>query len=232
MTLSTFRSALILGLLAAVPLAAQEAPPADPPPAEGAAPEAPAVPDDLSMGEPLGADGIGSSYTEATFDAWLQRCVRTEDGADPCQLYQLLKDGEGNAVAEITMFGLPAGGEAAAGATAIVPLGTLLTEGLLLSVDQGEPKRYPFAWCSEIGCVARIGLTAAEVDAFRKGSAATMTIVPVMAPEEKVSLTISLAGFTKGLAAVDAANAGISPDPVVNPAEDAPAEAPAEGSGN
>ena len=45
----------------------------------------------------------------ATFEAWEQRCVRTEDGADPCQLYQLLKDADGNSVAEISMFSLPEG---------------------------------------------------------------------------------------------------------------------------
>ncbi len=218
MTLKLSLTAVILGLTLAAPVAAQETGTGEAPAAE--------LPGDLSMGEAPTAegaapDGIGSTYLAATHGSWEQRCVRTEDGADPCQLYQLLKDGEGNSVAEINLFSLPPGSEAAAGATAIVPLGTLLTEGLLLAVDTAEPKRYPFSWCSDVGCIARLGFTAEEVEALRKGSAATLSIVPVMAPDQRVTLNISLSGFTAGLKAVDEANAKAPP-----PAEGA---APAEG---
>lgn len=183
-------------------------------PAEAATTEAPvagdaAVATDLSLGTEVGgADGPGSTYVAATFDSWEQRCVRAkEGGVDDCQLYQLLKDEKGNSVAEITLFGLPAGQEAAAGATVIAPLETLLTEGLLLQVDTGKAKAYPFTWCSSIGCVARIGLTAGEVESLKKGAKATLTIVPVVAPTEKVLLDVSLKGFTAGFTAVNDANA-------------------------
>ena len=177
-------------------------------PAPAATPEAAApAPDALSMGkEAAPADGIGSTYTAGTFRQWEQRCVKTEDGSDPCQLYQLLKDGGANAVAEISMFGLPAGQQAVAGATIIAPLETLLTADLSMSVDGGKPRRYPFSWCSPIGCIARIGLTQAELDAFKKGNEATLTIVPVVAPDQKVELKVSLSGFTAGYDAVNKAN--------------------------
>lgn len=170
------------------------------------------TPDGLSMGVEAGAegqpaaDGIGSAYDAASFDAWVQKCVRTEDGADPCQLYQLIRDAEGNALAEFSMFNLPDGGEAAAGATIIVPLETLLTENLLLGVDGGKQKVYPFTFCATIGCVARVGFTAAEVEQFKKGAKAVITIVPVVAPEQKVTGEISLKGFTAGYEAVSKAN--------------------------
>ena len=189
-----------------------------PPAAEGAAPEpaadAPAEPG-LSMGTEVGADGqpvaeantaVGSSYVEQNFDAWEQRCIRTEDGSDPCQLYQLLKDTDGNAVAEFSMFNLPSGGQAVAGATVVVPLETLLTENLLMAVDGSQPRIYPFTFCSTIGCVSRIGFTAAEVEQFKKGAKAVMTIVPVVAPDQKVTVELSLKGFTAGYAAVAASN--------------------------
>ncbi|MFN4130154.1 MAG: invasion associated locus B family protein [Paracoccaceae bacterium] len=169
----------------------------------------------LSMGTEVGADGqplaraadgIGSSYVEAKFDAWEQRCIRTEDGSDPCQLYQLLTDNEGNAVAEFSMFNLPSGGQAAAGATVIVPLETLLTENLLMAVDGSAPRVYPFTFCSTIGCVSRIGFTAAEVEQFKRGAKAVITIVPVVAPDQKVTVDLSLKGFTAGYAAVTATN--------------------------
>ena len=179
--------------------------------------------DNLSLGTEVGGkDGPGTTYVAANFEVWEQRCVRAEaGGVDTCQLYQLLKDEKGNSVAEITLFGLPEGQEAAAGATVIAPLETLLTDGLLLQIDAGKPKAYPFTWCSSIGCIARIGLTTAEVDALKKGNKATLTIVPVVAPTEKVLLDVSLKGFTAGLTAVNDANA--KADAAMKAAKPAPA---------
>ena len=203
--------AFLLSLALASPGFAQEAAaPAVPAPATEAAPQGDAATGaDLSLGTEVGgADGPGSTYVAASFEVWEQRCVRAnEGGVDTCQLYQLLKDAKGNSVAEITLFGLPEGQEAAAGATVIAPLETLLTEGMLLQIDAAKPKAYPFTWCSSIGCVARIGLTAGEVDALKKGNKATLTIVPVVAPTEKVLLDVSLKGFTAGFTAVNDANA-------------------------
>lgn len=166
------------------------------------------VTEGLSMGkeESPAADGIGSTYTAETFGSWEQRCVKTEDGSDPCQLYQLLKDESGNAVAEIAMFGLPVGQEAVAGATVIAPLETLLTADLSMSVDGGNTRKYPFSWCSPVGCISRIGFTEAELGGFKKGNVAKLTIVPVVAPDQKVVLSVSLTGFTAGYEAVNKAN--------------------------
>jgi invasion protein IalB len=198
---------LAFGLALAAPVLAQDttattAPVvADAPSAQG-----------LAMGVEAGAPpapktqesaAIGETYLATTFDSWEQRCVKTEDGSDPCQLYQLLKDNAGNNVAEINLFPLPAGGQAAAGATIVVPLETLLTANLEMAVDANKPRLYPFTFCAQIGCIARIGLTAEEVDQFRKGAKATMTIVPAAAPDQKVELNISLKGYTAGYAAVE-----------------------------
>lgn len=160
----------------------------------------------LALGEEVGGDGMGDTYVEEVFQDWELRCVRVEDGSDPCQLFQLLQDEEGNSVAEISLFGLPAGGEAAAGATIITPLETLLTQQIAISVDGGTVKRYPFTWCSAIGCVARVGFTNDEIDEFRRGAEAEMVIVPAAAPDQQVNLTISLMGFTAGFDAVNEAN--------------------------
>lgn len=162
--------------------------------------------DGLALGEEVTGDGMGDTYVEEVFDDWEMQCVRVEDGSDPCQLFQLLQDEEGNSVAEISMFGLPDGGEAAAGATIITPLETLLTQQIAMRIDGGAVKRYPFTWCSAIGCVARVGFTAEEIANFRRGAEATLTIVPAAAPDQQVNLTISLIGFTAGFDAVNAAN--------------------------
>lgn len=205
-TTKTSALALILALAGVPALAQTTEAPATEAPAE--APADAAGVDGLSMGTELAGSNVGDTYTSGTFEAWEQRCVRTEAGIDPCQLYMLLKDAEGNSVAEFTMFGLPEGteGPAVAGATFIAPLETLLTAGMTLQIDAGASKAYPFTFCTQIGCVARLGFTAEEVEQMKKGNDATIVIVPFVAPDEKVVLTASLKGFTAGLAAVDAAN--------------------------
>jgi invasion protein IalB len=188
-------------LLLASPVVAQTAEaPAD---AEEAQPAAPLPGGDLALGEPVtGGLAIGDPYVGAEFTDWVLRCVRTESGNDPCQLYQLLADQDGNSVAEISVFPLPEGQQAEAGVTIITPLETLLTEQVTLRVDEGQAKRYPFTFCAAVGCVARIGLLPDEVDGFRRGSRAQVRIVPAAAPDQEVILNASLAGFTAGLQAL------------------------------
>lgn len=168
-------------------------------PAEGEA----APSSDLTMGEPVdpaaeGEPQAGQPYDREVFGDWSLRCLRTEDGPEPCQLYQLLLDDEGNAVAEISMFPLPEGQQAVAGATIVAPLMTLLTENLTLSVDGTSAREYPFTFCNAGGCVARVGFTAEEIAQFKSGDAAQLSIVPAVAPDQTVDLTISLSGFTAG----------------------------------
>lgn len=167
---------------------AAEAPATTPAPAADATatPAAPAAP----------TEGPGSTYIAKTFDDWSLQCMRTEDGKDPCQLYQLLKDDKGNNVADISMLPLPAGGQAVTGVTIMTPLETLLTQNLALKIDSSEPKVYPFTFCAPVGCFARVGLTQGELDAFKKGNQATVTIVPLAAPNTKVEVKVSLKGFT------------------------------------
>ena len=209
-----FAIALGLGTLSFAPGFAQETTTTpEPAPAE-VVPGDGATTDGLSMGTEVDTTGIataetavvGQTYVAARFDLWEQRCAKAADGSDPCQFYQLLKDKDGNPVAEISMFALAEGAAAAAGATIIVPLETLLTANLQLSIDGGKAKIYPFTFCTTQGCVSRVGFTADEVEQFRKGAGAVLTIVPAVAPDQKVELSISLKGFTAGYAAVTKVN--------------------------
>lgn len=152
---------------------------------------------ELSMGENVdGSPQVGQPYTAETIGAWELRCIKTDEESDPCQLYQLLEDDNGSSVAEFSMFRLPEGGQAIAGATVIVPLETALAPQLTISVDGAPGKRYPYAFCNSVGCYARIGLTQEEIDAFKHGNEAAMTIVPALAPDQKVVVMLSLDGFT------------------------------------
>ncbi|MCK4713788.1 MAG: invasion associated locus B family protein [Marinosulfonomonas sp.] len=163
-------------------------------------------PMDLSMGEEVVEEkGPGTTYVHDRFNDWELRCVRVEEGQkEPCNLFQLMKDEQGTAIAEISFIILPKGQQAAAGATIVAPLETLLTQQLTLSVDEGTKKRYPFRFCTPIGCYAQVGFSNGDVAAFKRGVAAALTIVPAFAPEEKITVKLSLAGFTKAYEALQA----------------------------
>ncbi|MEY1555362.1 invasion associated locus B family protein [Yoonia sp. R2331] len=192
-----------LSLLAALPAIAQETTTETETDAEPA-PPAGSTAADLSLGEPVNAETLaglqpGAPYILEEFGDWALRCLKAPEGQnDPCQLYQLLLDADGNAVAEMSMFPLPPGGQAAAGATIVVPLETLLTQQLTLSVDGGQARRYPFTFCNAAGCVARVGFTADEIAQFKRGNAAKLRLVPAAAPDQEVLLDVSLTGFTAG----------------------------------
>jgi invasion protein IalB len=155
-----------------------------------------------------------------TFGDWQIRCA--PDG-DECFMYQLALDTEKNPVAEVSLLKLPEVAEAAAGATVVTPLGTLLPNGVVLQVDDGEARQYPFAWCSQVGCFSRFGLAESAIEGMKRGKLAKITLISVAAPERPVTLDLSLTGFT------DAYNALAVPPapPGAQPAPAAPAQPPA-----
>ena len=177
------------------PALAQEA--AEEAPADGDATTV-ATPDgDLSLGEDTSTPQVGQTYVREKEQDWEIQCVRTEDGEnEPCQMYQLLTNEAGNPVAEVSLFKLPSGGQAVAGATVIVPLETALQAQLRIAVDGAQSKRYPYSLCNQIGCFARIGLTNSDLNGFKRGAKAVVTIVPFVAQDQQIELDMSLKGFT------------------------------------
>ena len=166
-------------------------------PQPGTSGNASQIEEQLSLGEDADKDpDLGKPYTKKEIGSWEMRCIKTEEEVDPCQMYQLLADGEGAPVAEVSLFRLPDGGQAKAGATVVVPLETALPAQLTLSVDGGKARRYPYAFCNPVGCYVRMGLTDADIGAFKRGKEAVLTIVPALAPDQEVKLTLSLDGFT------------------------------------
>jgi invasion protein IalB len=182
--------------------AAPEAAPA----ASGAAPGAPAP--DAAAGNPAQQEPM--EIVKETFGDWQVRCA--PEGSD-CFLYQLALDQDKNPVAEVSLLKLPASAEAAAGATVVSPLGTLLTTGVVLQVDAGEKRSYPFAWCSQVGCFSRFGLSQQSIDSLKRGNSVTLSLVSVNRPEAPVSLAVSLKGFTAAFDSLEvpASPAGAAP---------------------
>lgn len=161
------------------------------------------IEDQLSLGESADDEReLGKPYTKEVIGSWEMRCIKTEQEVDPCQMYQLMDDGQGNPVAEVSLFRLPGSGRAVAGATIVVPLETALPSQLTLSVDGGKARRYPYAFCNPVGCYVRLGLTNEDIATFKRGNEGVFTIVPALAPDQKVELKLSLDGFTASYAKV------------------------------
>ncbi|WP_449044022.1 invasion associated locus B family protein [Paracoccus versutus] len=199
--------------------AATEAPAAEAPAAEAPAAEAPAA-EAAGNGEPQ----VGQPYARATHGDWTLRCMKTQDGKDPCELYQLLRDDKDSPVAEASV--IPMTGEVQAVITFIAPLETDLQAGVGLQVDAGKESRYPFLLCAQVGCVSRVGLAESDLGPLKRGKAATLSLLPFGAPQEQmVKLPLSLTGFTAGMNALAEANKGLAAAPAPAPA---PAAAPAE----
>lgn len=147
----------------------------------------------LDLGQSVQED---PSYVKEVYDDWQLQCFRSDAEEDPCQMYQLLREEAGNPVAEFSIFKLPGDGAVVAGATIVVPLGTLLPAGLQMYVDSGAAKAYNYSFCSIIGCYARIGFTQEDIDAFKNGDKAFMVLAPAQAPDQTVLIEASLKGFT------------------------------------
>lgn len=141
------------------------------------------------------AEATDGPYIRETHGSWEVRCTKEADVED-CNLYMLLKDQNDVSVAELNIEVLPAGGQAAAGITLITPLGTLLTAQVGWAIDSGKTRRYPFSWCEKSGCIARFGLTAADIAAMKKGANGKISVVSIANPKKPFELAMPLTGFT------------------------------------
>lgn len=195
---------------AAAPEAAAEPAPVTAPAAPADSPAADAAPAAESAEAPRD-EIVASYYTKATHGDWLLRCLRTPDGNDPCELYQLLRDEDETPVAEISV--VPFQGQAAAIMNFVAPLETDLELGMGFQIDTGEAHRYPFLVCAPIGCVARVGLTEAELTSLKRGAKGTVSLLPFGGNPENnlVRLDVSLSGFTAGFTELEQTRANPEP---------------------
>lgn len=158
----------------------------------------------LDLGQSVNEEQpLGERYSAEKFGDWDLACIRTNAEKDPCSMLQILRDEQNNPTAEVSIFRLEGAGQAVAGGTIVVPLETLLTAQVTVAVDGGGAKRYNYSFCNPLGCVAQVGFTQEDIDAFKRGANATVTIVPAPAPDQKVQLNMSLSGFTAAFDAVD-----------------------------
>lgn len=226
LTVTSSTSAVFAQDAATAPAApAAEAPVTEAPAAEAPATPAPAAP--ASTPANAAEAQVGQAYPRETFGDWMLRCIKSPDGKDPCELYQLLKDADGGAVAEASV--LPMKEQVAAVVTFVAPLETDLQAGLGLAIDANKPARFPFMLCAQVGCISRVGMSQAEIVTLKRGKEAKVTLLPFGAqPDQMVSLKLSLSGFTAGFDALLEANKDIViPGAPAAPAQTGAVAAPA-----
>ena len=140
---------------------------------------------------------IGEGYLREKYGEWELRCIKAEVmKEEECRVFNFLVDQDGNTIAQLDMQFLSTGGKAVAGVDIATPLGSLLTAQVVLKIDAGKAKRYPYTWCDQQGCYARFGMTQEEIEAMKRGAKANVIISSVAAPDQPLSLDLSLSGFT------------------------------------
>lgn len=151
--------------------------------------------EDAAQAEP------GEPYLVATHRDWEILCTRFEaEGPEVCEMYQLLLDEDQNPIAEISIAALPEGADVVAGATITTPLETFLPTGLGWRIGDVETMRVEgFRTCTVIGCFARLGFDADDVEEMQRGSHAQISIAPFVAVDQPIHIRVSLLGFTAAL---------------------------------
>lgn len=142
---------------------------------------------------PSGAAGLGVT----SVGAWEVACP--SDGSS-CAMAQIGNDESGTPVLEMVVRKLDEPlevGERTAIAVLdiITPLGVVLTEGLSVTIDGGQPESAPFQVCTEQGCLVREPIDDDLITRFKKGNSAVVGVIA--ANQGEVKATLSLSGFTK-----------------------------------
>ena len=135
-------------------------------------------------------------YIKERIKDWNLKCIEPIDSIERCEANQIIFNQKQQPLAEISIFKLPKGQIAAAAATIIVPLETVLNEGLVLEMQDLEPKKYQFKFCNSIGCYSQIGLTIEELEALKSKGKASIFLKHLSSGDQQIVIPISLSGFT------------------------------------
>lgn len=81
----------------------------------------------------------------------------------------------------------------------LAPLGVILTQGMVMQIDQGKKLRLPFQVClgNPAACIIEGTMENDIIEAMKKGSAGRLEMV--MIGNRKVEVPFSLQGFTKSI---------------------------------
>lgn len=158
---------------------------------------------DPETGLNMGAPAAPEVYVKATHGDWTVQCVEVES-AERCEIHYPLTAPNGSSIGQLAFFPVPEGGEAVAGVRAFVPLGVLLSEPLLIAVDDGVPRAYPYTVCDQQVCMAQFGFRAQDLEAFVTGTKGIVAITPFQSADNgPMMIEVNLEGFGDAVASMN-----------------------------
>jgi invasion protein IalB len=129
---------------------------------------------------------------------WAQRC---EKGTKYCEVFQQLsiKKKDGKAAQRLIEFavGYPPDKKGQARGVFILPLGTLLIQDTVVSIDGKAAFTFRVRYCDASGCVAVLDLPDATMAAIRKGK--QMTVKLAAQNGQEIDINMQLEGFGAAL---------------------------------
>lgn len=147
-------------------------------------------------------DGAAKGATDtaaAPNEFWTKRC--NPDGDKYCEVFQRLMMKENNQRLIEFAVGFPKGVEGAQAAI-ILPLGVVVTDGILLSIDDQAPAKAAYRGCSQAGCFVVMNLPEAFLSSMKAGTKLTVSFLD--GAGKKVNIEMNLKGFAEKLSEVKA----------------------------
>lgn len=133
---------------------------------------------------------------ESDGDLWTMRCEEEGPQAGQCEIYQrLVLTDSGRRVSEFAI-GFPEGRDSGRGVI-ILPLGTVLTDGIAMKIDEGPAFSFRPRYCVPDGCYAFLSLSGQVLDSLKRGYEAEVTFSTIGGQDAR--LQFSLAGLTAAL---------------------------------
>jgi invasion protein IalB len=129
---------------------------------------------------------------------WTKRCPEKPKDGSPlkCEVFQRLEVKQTHArVAEFAV-GFPKEKDKALAAV-VLPLGILLTQDIVIKIDDGKPMSFKVQYCTNDGCVSFIDLGSDVLEELKKGSSVHFMFKAMN--NQNVDLTMGLSGFGKAL---------------------------------
>lgn len=133
-----------------------------------------------------------NSMTE-TYGAWTVRCMTPEaaDSERQCEMVQeLSREEDGQRLLAISVQDNEGIGQL----VLLVPFGLQLSQGVQMTVAEGQVAQIPFHTCMPAGCIARTDLEAEPIARLQRGS--TLQVEMRTTADEPFAVDLSLQGFT------------------------------------
>jgi len=142
----------------------------------------------------------GADMTVKTEDHgdWRVECSQAHKDKSVCYMFQRLMWKDQKSVALLVMVGMgEREGQPIPRLRFIIPLGTFLPTGLILSIDAEKEIRVPIQSCDLQGCIVNLDLGGEIVEKLKTGSA--LRAVYLRPDRLTASLNVSLKGFPQAL---------------------------------